>query len=48
MAISKNKTIFTDAFLLESKMAQKLYHNYVAHLPIIDYHNHLPPQMYHH
>ena len=44
MAISKNKTIFTDAFLLESKMAQKLYHNYVAHLPIIDYHNHLPPQ----
>ena len=44
MAISKNKTIFTDAFLLESKMAQKLYHNYVANLPIIDYHNHLPPQ----
>ena len=43
MAISKKKTIFTDQFLLESKMANKLYHNHVANLPIIDYHNHLPP-----
>ena len=43
MANSKKKTIFTDQFLLESKMANKLYHNHVANLPIIDYHNHLPP-----
>ena len=43
MAINKKKTIFTDQFLLESKMANKLYHNHVANLPIIDYHNHLPP-----
>ena len=43
MAISKKKTIFTDQFLLDSKMANKLYHNHVANLPIIDYHNHLPP-----
>jgi glucuronate isomerase len=43
MANSKMKTIFTDQFLLESKMANKLYHNHVANLPIIDYHNHLPP-----
>jgi glucuronate isomerase len=39
MAISKKKTIFTDQFLLESKMANKLYHNHVGNLPIIDYHN---------
>ena len=43
MAISNKKTIFTDQFLLETKMASKLYHH-VADLPIIDYHNHLPAQ----
>ncbi|MEP0368048.1 MAG: glucuronate isomerase [Cyclobacteriaceae bacterium] len=31
-------------FLLQSKMAENLYHNYAERLPIIDYHNHLPPQ----
>lgn len=30
-------------FLLQSKAAQELYHNYAASMPIIDYHNHLPP-----
>ncbi|MCX7047589.1 MAG: glucuronate isomerase [Candidatus Sumerlaeota bacterium] len=30
-------------FLLETKAARKLYHKYVADLPIIDYHCHLPP-----
>src|SRR5262245_46972427 len=30
-------------FLLESKAAQELYHNYAAALPIIDYHCHLKP-----
>ena len=30
-------------FLLESKKARELYHDYAAHLPIIDYHNHLSP-----
>lgn len=44
MAPKQKKTIFTDQFLLESKMANKLYHNHVANLPIIDYHNHLPPK----
>jgi glucuronate isomerase len=33
-----------DNFLLETKYAEELYHNYSKHLPIIDYHNHLPPQ----
>jgi len=30
-------------FLLHSKTAQRLYHEYAAPMPIIDYHNHLPP-----
>ena len=29
-------------FLLESDVARDLYHRYVEHLPIIDYHCHLP------
>ena len=29
-------------FLLETDTARELYHRYVAHLPIIDYHCHLP------
>jgi glucuronate isomerase len=33
-----------DNFLLESKYAEELYHNYSKHQPIIDYHNHLSPQ----
>jgi glucuronate isomerase len=32
-------------FLLESKQARELYHDYAAHLPIIDYHNHLSPKL---
>ena len=31
-------------FLLENKYSKELYHDYVKDLPIIDYHNHLPPQ----
>jgi glucuronate isomerase len=30
-------------FLLHSKTAEKLYHDYAADLPIIDFHCHLPP-----
>ncbi|WP_289037570.1 glucuronate isomerase [uncultured Zobellia sp.] len=33
-----------DNFLLQSKQAQSLYHEYAAQMPIIDYHNHLPPK----
>lgn len=33
-----------DNFLLDTKFAEELYHNYSKTLPIIDYHNHLPPQ----
>lgn len=36
---------FIDAnFLLENKYSKELYHNYAKALPIIDYHNHLPPK----
>lgn len=30
-------------FLLKTKSAQKLYHDFAVDQPIIDYHNHLPP-----
>jgi len=31
-------------FLLYNKTAEQLYHEYAAPMPIIDYHNHLPPE----
>lgn len=39
---SKNSFINED-FLLQSEFARILYHDYAKDLPIIDYHNHLPP-----
>tara|TARA_R110002049_G_scaffold104711_1_gene251268 strand:+ start:6085 stop:7488 length:1404 start_codon:yes stop_codon:yes gene_type:complete len=38
------KTFITDNFLLHSKEAEVLYHDYAKNMPIIDYHNHLPPE----
>jgi len=37
------KTFITDNFLLESVAAQELYHDYASKMPIVDFHNHLPP-----
>jgi glucuronate isomerase len=37
------KAFLDDNFLLQGKTAQRLYHDYAATLPIIDYHCHLPP-----
>jgi len=37
-------TFIHDNFLLENKYAEELYHTYSKKQPIIDYHNHLPPQ----
>lgn len=31
-------------FLLETQHAEELYHGYAKDMPIIDYHNHLPPE----
>jgi len=39
-----SKKFIHDNFLLENKYAEELYHNYSKNKPIIDYHNHLPPQ----
>ena len=37
------KTFLTEDFLLQTDFAKNLYHNFAKKLPIIDYHNHLPP-----
>ncbi|MCB4799743.1 glucuronate isomerase [Neotamlana laminarinivorans] len=39
-----NTPFIHDNFLLESKYAEELYHEYSKNQPIIDYHNHLPPK----
>jgi glucuronate isomerase len=42
----KSKSPFiTVNFLLQSDIAETLYHQYAKDLPIIDYHNHLSPQL---
>lgn len=33
----------TENFLLQSEAARRLYFDYAASMPVIDYHNHLPP-----
>jgi glucuronate isomerase len=37
------KNFLDENFLLQTKTAERLYHEYAKELPIIDYHNHLPP-----
>ena len=37
------RNFLDEDFLLETKTAQRLYHEYAEGLPIIDYHCHLPP-----
>ncbi|WP_153797541.1 glucuronate isomerase [Foetidibacter luteolus] len=37
------KNFLDDNFLLQTPTAQKLYFDYARQMPIIDYHNHLPP-----
>jgi len=37
------KKFMDENFLLQSNTAQQLYHEFAAVMPIIDYHNHLPP-----
>jgi len=37
-------SFLNDNFLLKTKTAQRLYHQYAKELPIIDYHNHLDPK----
>jgi glucuronate isomerase len=37
------KKFMDENFLLHNKTAQDLYHGFAKNMPIIDYHNHLPP-----
>ena len=37
------RSFLDENFLLESKTAERLYHEFAKEIPIIDYHNHLPP-----
>ncbi|GAA0554273.1 glucuronate isomerase [Chitinophaga japonensis] len=38
------KQFLSDDFLLQTETAKRLYHEYASGMPIIDYHNHLPPE----
>ncbi len=38
------KAFLDEDFLLNSGTARKLYHDFAKDMPIIDYHNHLPPE----
>lgn len=38
------KQFLNENFLLKTKTAQRLYHEYAKDMPIIDYHCHLPPK----
>jgi glucuronate isomerase len=37
-------SIINEHFILTNKIAQTLYHDYAASMPIFDYHCHLPPK----
>jgi glucuronate isomerase len=37
-------TFMHEDFLLDTKQAKNLYHDYARNMPIIDYHSHLPPE----
>ncbi|TNF41923.1 MAG: glucuronate isomerase, partial [Cytophagales bacterium] len=41
--VQTHPTFLSDDFLLKNEFAKILYHDYAKELPIIDYHNHLPP-----
>jgi glucuronate isomerase len=43
-ATPRRKAFIHDDFLLESRQARKLFHDYAEDLPIIDYHCHLDPK----
>ncbi|MFD2201066.1 glucuronate isomerase [Shivajiella indica] len=43
MSFISAKPFLDDNFLLENEFSKVLYHDYAKNLPIIDYHNHLPP-----
>ena len=38
------KQFLDENFLLKTKTAQRLYHEYAKAMPVVDYHCHLPPE----
>ena len=44
MKTISSKPLITANFLLQSEIAETLYHKYAKDMPIIDYHNHLCPK----
>ena len=44
MEEKKMKTFMDKDFLLQTETAQKLYNDYAAATPILDYHCHINPQ----
>ena len=40
---NQSNTIIHEDFLLQNEQAKILYHGYAKEMPILDYHNHLPP-----
>ncbi|MBK78414.1 MAG: hypothetical protein CMC88_04850 [Flavobacteriaceae bacterium] len=45
MEFNSTKTFLNEDFLLQNKTSKLLYHEFAAKMPIIDYHNHLSPDI---
>ena len=45
MEFKNTEPFIKDNFLLQNKTAERLYFDYAVSMPIIDYHNHLPPDV---
>jgi glucuronate isomerase len=45
MEFKSTEVFIKEDFLLQNKTAERLYFDYAASMPIIDYHNHLPPDV---
>ena len=39
------KPFLNEDFLLNNPTAERLYHEYAAPMPVVDYHNHLSPEL---
>ena len=45
MEFNSTEAFIKDNFLLQNKTAERLYFDHAVSMPIIDYHNHLPPKV---
>ena len=44
MTLQSKSPFITENFLLQTEAARRLYFDYAEAMPVIDYHNHLPPE----